>query len=395
MKFFASKSAPKGKSKKSAPPPPQPVLPSFSLDTWLDILGAALLAIAALTVFGLLSSTRSPAISSWLDVINRLFGWGAYLAPIVLALVGAYLLIRRFGDRFPRLKASRLGGAVLAYVAALATLHGIGLLTTQKPGTELAAASQGGGEIGWAVLNLFIGVLGNVGAVFVLALLWGAAFLLMAHVTMTQLVKMIQASKANAQARAAHMPQRVLGAPGTPNKPTDDIIEPRSDRNRNSPSGSPLGGTSRGEAGGSGEQDYPDESELIINGLRPRKTTSRKRPNDDEQATSPRGIGVPVAPPRPAALQRPAEPSQPNRMPAPRIIGAGGATPSFQPRPIGQTSQSAAQPITQPVPPPVPQISSRLDIQREWVLPKIEDVLEPGSDASLKEGDIRQRANVI
>jgi S-DNA-T family DNA segregation ATPase FtsK/SpoIIIE len=43
----------------------------------------------------------------------------------------------------------------------------------------------------------------------------------------------------------------------------------------------------------------------------------------------------------------------------------------------------------------VPQISSRLESQRDWAMPKIDEMLEPGNDASLKEADIRQRVAII
>jgi S-DNA-T family DNA segregation ATPase FtsK/SpoIIIE len=392
MKFFASKASGKGKgsggSKKSAPPPPPAPSLSFSLDTWLDILGVACLGIAALTVFGLLSTSRSSMISGWLDVMNRLFGWGAYLAPLILALVGGYLLIRRFGDKFPKLKPSRLSGAVLAYVTALATLHGIAMLATQQPGADLATASQGGGELGWLVLNAMLALLGTVGAAFLLIALWAGAFLLMANVTTQQLIKRIQA-----QLAGIRLPARVSAPTSGPSKPTNDIIEPQYDKMRERARNAP-------------EQSAPEDGELVINGLRPRKT-NRQRPRDtEEELDAPRTVGVPVAPARPSTRA-----SDTQKIPPARIIGASAdvnsaGAPSapkpniLTPRPIGQTaaspvpSASVAQPAAPPAP-VVPQISSRLDVQRAWTLPKIEEVLEPGNDASMKEADIRQRANVI
>ncbi|PJF46880.1 MAG: hypothetical protein D6709_10245, partial [Chloroflexi bacterium] len=145
----------------------------FDLDRWLDVCGIVLLAAAALTLFGLLSTQRSPILNGWLEIVGRLFGWGVYLAPAILAALGIYLLVRRFGDRFPRLRPERLGGAVLAYLTALATLHGLAMIAAEgADGAAIGAASQGGGELGWLILSLFTGLLGNIGAGFMIVVAW-------------------------------------------------------------------------------------------------------------------------------------------------------------------------------------------------------------------------------
>jgi S-DNA-T family DNA segregation ATPase FtsK/SpoIIIE len=373
MKFFASKSSSKSKSsgKKGAPPPaPQP---SISLDTWLDMIGIAMLGIAAFTLLGLVSTQRSGIISGWLDFVNQMFGWGAYLAPLLLGVVGVYLLIRRFGDKFPKLAPMRLAGAVLAYFTALATLHGIAMISSQQAGDVIANASQGGGLIGWLILNIFTSIVGNVGAAIVLLVLWFMASLLIAQVSFAQFVNEVQG-----------IFTRERGA----SRPTDDIIEPDYGRRNDDPR---------------------DDGELIINGLKPRKATGKRPvdlPEPDEEIPAPRQIAQKPAP-RTATPKLEKPKPEPNKMPPPRIIGAPPPSNAAD-RPLvingmhndKARSDAAARQAQQMPPEPqaapaVPQISSVYLATREWKLPKIDEMLEPGSDASLKEADIRQRAAVI
>jgi S-DNA-T family DNA segregation ATPase FtsK/SpoIIIE len=375
MRFFASKSSAKSKSssKKGAPPPaPQPAI---SLDTWLDMIGIAMLGIAAFTLLGLVSTQRSGIISGWLDFVNLLFGWGAYLAPLLLGVIGLYLLIRRFGDKFPKLAPMRLAGAVLAYFTALATLHAIAMISTQQDGQVIADAMQGGGQIGWVILNIFSSIVGNVGAAFVLIVMWFVSSLLIAQVSFSQLVNEVQ-----------NMLTRQPGA----GRPTDDIIEPDYGRR---------------------DVEPRDDGELVINGLKPRRPTS-KRPvdlpePDEDEVHAPRQIAQKPAPRSAPAPKLEKPKPEPNKLPPPRIIGApppGYESTPDRPLVINGLDKSKAKgdaasarqapPEPQPAP-PVPQISSVYSTSREWKLPKIDEMLEPGSDASLKEADIRQRAAVI
>ncbi len=369
MRNFADKSsASKRRPRKGSAPEPEPL--QFDLDRWLDVCGIMLLAAAALTLFGLLSTQRSPILNGWLEIVGRLFGWGVYLAPAVLAALGIYLLVRRFGDRFPRLRPKRLGGAVLAYLTALATLHGLAMIATEgADGAAIGAASQGGGELGWLILSLFTGLLGNVGAGFMIVTSWIAAVMLIANVSPAQLLQAArQAFTAPKRDPAATDIARVPGAP------TDDIIEP----------------------------DYGQDGGLIIRGPRLRGAQAR-RPREAKGDEPPAALPDAELPPartisdaprgaEPAAplkINAPVSRGQTNRVPPPRIIGA--------PDPASSASAIVrAEPAPPPAPAAAPAASSAIyAVQRDWTLPKIEDVLEPGSDAAMKEADIRQRAALI
>lgn len=381
MRFFAGKSASgKGHSqpRKGGTPDAAPPRWPMSLDRALDICGLVLIGASAVTLLGLLSTQRSTPLNAWLDAVGRLFGWGTFLAPLILGLLGIYLLIRRFGDRFPRFKPLRLSGAVLAYVTALATLHGLTMIATDAASESIAAASQGGGLIGGWLITLLVNVFGNVGAAVVVLVAWVGAIMLMLDVSGAQLTQLIERAFTRSQRET---PRHILGSP------TDDIIEP----------------------------DYgrADEGGLIIRGLASRRASRRRakesevvpRAADTDQATPPprkisdtasapgAGSGaVPGAAPPALTINGPKVRGQVNRVPPPRIIGA--------PIESDNRREPAARPAaSQPTPAPQPAagvtISSRIEVQREWVLPKVEAVLEPGNDASLKEAEIRQRAALI
>ncbi|MFN4294045.1 MAG: DNA translocase FtsK [Thermoflexales bacterium] len=370
MRNFADKSgASKRKPRKGGAPEPEPL--QFDLDRWLDVCGVALLAAAALTLFGLLSTQRSPILNGWLEIVGRLFGWGVYLAPAILAALGVYLLVRRFGDRFPRLRPRRLGGAVLAYLTALATLHGLAMLAAEgADGAAIGAAAQGGGELGWLILSLFTGLLGNVGAGFLIVTAWIAAVMLIANVSPAQLLQAArQAFTAPKRDPAATDIARVPGAP------TDDIIEP----------------------------DYGRDRRLIIRGPRsrgaqigrPREAKSDELPAAPSDTELPPARTISEAPhgAEPVAalkINAPVSRGQTNRIPPPRIIGAPDAA-----APTGAIVR--AEPASPPTPAAAPAAapSAIYSVQRDWALPKIEDVLEPGNDAAMKEADIRQRAALI
>jgi len=346
MRSYSSKTSRGGSAPRKAN---DPLLPQISLDTWLDILGAVLLGLAALTLFGLLSTQRSPLVGGWVAFTNRLFGWGVYLAPLVLGVVGLYLLIRRFGDRFPRLRPTRISGAVLAYFSALAITHGLVMLITNEEGGALAADGRAGGEVGWAILTLLIGLLGNAGAGLVLLPAAAAGVMLALGVSTDQLLQALQRL-------------RTMNAP-TGSAPGDTIVEPK------------RGG-------------------LIIRGLKPRRPT--RRPADGPMPVS---EAIPAASaPMPTASDQPTI-TQPTRnrssaLPPPRIIGGS----PDNPKKSSSSTQAKPTPVTtNPATPAsaMAGISSIYQRAKAWQLPRIEALLTPGSDATAKESEIRQRAALI
>jgi S-DNA-T family DNA segregation ATPase FtsK/SpoIIIE len=366
------KRKPKGRPAPSRAPARQGPLIELSTDQWIDLIGYVLIALAALTILSALSPQQGDITSGWLSILKDAFGLGVIVAPVIMFLVGVYLVLRRFGDRFPRLQPGRIVGVTLAYVVALTTLQ---LVTVGFHAPTVAAAATaapgapgvGGGAVGRALVDVLVGAVGNAGAVIVLIVLWIIALMLIVNVTVAQIVDALQ------QRAAERQRGRISG-------PSDDVIVPPWDREQG--------------------------DDLVIHGLKPKRNTPRTPISpDDEQSDELPAAGRPLVINQPGgrkngaalnaagqqapALRPPNTTANAKRLPPPRIIG--GADPNAPATSTGAPHRgAAAMPSAS-----VPDISSRFETQRVWGLPSVEKLLEPGNDAALKEVDIRRRAQVI
>jgi S-DNA-T family DNA segregation ATPase FtsK/SpoIIIE len=125
----------------------------------LKIAAFALLGAAAVTGFSLASITRDPLTEGWIILLRRLFGWGAYLIPIALGVLGFWLFLESLG-REPRLEWGRPVGALLLFLMSLASIH---LLSFPTDAQQLAAEGGGGGYLGWFVSQALILSAGSIG----------------------------------------------------------------------------------------------------------------------------------------------------------------------------------------------------------------------------------------
>ena len=139
----------------------------LSLDHKLDILGVILVFIGLPTLLSLFSANRSGATGNWLSLLGQAFGWGVYLFPIALILIGLWLVLRNF-DRIPSPNFERLLGLVLLYTNILAVLHFTLMPASATDSYSLAEAGAGGGYLGAFILEFLRGGLGLGGAVIAL-----------------------------------------------------------------------------------------------------------------------------------------------------------------------------------------------------------------------------------
>ena len=374
MKFFASKttqqaktSAAKGGGKK--PAPPAPAKPLLTLDQWLDVLGYGLVLLALVSILAILTPTKG-ALSNILNVYATLFGLGQYIAPLLMGFIGIFLIVRRFGSRFPRLRLGAVIGVVFAFVCLLVTMHAIGTIT--RSGDELAAAGEGGGSVGWGILRSLDESVGNFGSAIIMLIGWLVAFMLMSNVSMAQLVLWVQ--------------QKLTGLRG----PSDDIITAPWDKPEN------------GDDRQNGMKINWNRSKKKLDNAKKKNAEPELDPDLEIDLPEARPIGanaaaklaMPIAPDRPLVInhpgqkRNPANPNTPtaNKLPPARVIGSGNEVPAAS---LNQPATSHQPPAT------TPQISSRLSVERDWAMPEIEKVLEPGKDSTMQEADIRKRAKTI
>jgi S-DNA-T family DNA segregation ATPase FtsK/SpoIIIE len=169
----------------------------LTLDQWLDIAGYVLLAFAGVIVLSLLASNTSPVFSDLLGWLRRGLGWGAYLTPLLVGALGLWLVLRRFGDRLPRVPPARIVGLVLGYLALLTTFHLLASLFLLGGDLRaIAEAGQGGGRLGMAFSRLLLEGLGGVGAAIVMLVWWFGVAALTFGVTVQDAVQLLQAVRA-------------------------------------------------------------------------------------------------------------------------------------------------------------------------------------------------------
>ncbi len=348
----AEKASPRKKSSASTRRKSRVRMPAvnISLDTWIDGAAMLLLLVSAVTFFTAISGSHSAWSQTWLNTVGNVFGWAIYIAPLVSGAFAVYLLVRRFGDRLPLPRPTRVAGVLLGFVVALPSLHAIGGWIGPHSGAALAEMRAGGGGAGWGLLQFLQRIFGNVGTTLALTLLWVGALLLLSDMTLVSLWIQLR--------DGAVTLRNNLGAAITGSLEELRRAQPADDR----------------QPATTIRQPITDDRHPTVTNRQPATTIrqpiadDRQRTADDERPTAPVfKINTPTTTRTTGEL---------NRVPPPRILGAENNKPTEPP--IAQAPPAA--------PPPV---------QREWHLPSIEEMLDPGSDSTLQESDIRERAALI
>jgi S-DNA-T family DNA segregation ATPase FtsK/SpoIIIE len=115
-----------------------------------------------LTFLSLISSQRSTVTGWWIQTISQISGYGTFVLPIALVIIGIWLVLRNV-EKLPLLSAERITGIILLYINILTWMHFL-----SKGGFDLAASGKGGGYIGAFFSQLFIKSLGLAGSIIVL-----------------------------------------------------------------------------------------------------------------------------------------------------------------------------------------------------------------------------------
>jgi S-DNA-T family DNA segregation ATPase FtsK/SpoIIIE len=132
-----------------------------------DILGICLIGLAVLTVLFFFVAQPDSLPGLWVLLLRRAFGVGAYVAPLLLAVPGVYLVLRRFRSALPALSTDRIAGFGLLFLGGLMVAH---LLTYPTPETIFVTASngEGGGYFGALPLHLLLLTLDYAGTTLAL-----------------------------------------------------------------------------------------------------------------------------------------------------------------------------------------------------------------------------------
>ncbi len=130
-----------------------------------DVAGVALLALALLTLIGLVDATQGAFIRIWMGFLSSWFGWGKFLAPVIIAALGLLVLRKPAGKpaALPLGRVLAFEGAFFALLALLALSGGQSLAR--------ASAGQDGGQVGWGLAEIAARILGTFGALLLAGLL--------------------------------------------------------------------------------------------------------------------------------------------------------------------------------------------------------------------------------
>jgi len=141
---------------------------NLTLDRKLDIAGVLMALVGLITLFGVLSVNNGYLMGGWILFITRLFGWGGYLFPVGLFVLGVWLILRDF-DRMPQISIERSVGLGLLYLLFLTSVHFALFPNGREEALELVRDGRGGGYIG-AWLQFFmitgLGFIGTIVALF-------------------------------------------------------------------------------------------------------------------------------------------------------------------------------------------------------------------------------------
>lgn len=181
--------------------------PGMSLDRKLDIVGMVMIVVGLLSLFSLFSADQSPLLAAWLNMLSQIAGWGRFGLPVGLIVVGGWIVLRKFGDKLPRVEFERLTGIILLYLALLVSLHFYAAPTTEQI-WPMARLGKGGGFVGALFLSALFAALGQPGTFVILLAWWLLAIVFTLGLSVPELV-----------ALAATVIRNLRGQPSTPQLP--------------------------------------------------------------------------------------------------------------------------------------------------------------------------------
>src|SRR5574341_680128 len=138
---------------------------ALSAERKLDILGAIMSAVGLLAMLILSSVQRSELTGNMIRLLGQIFGWGIYVLPVGLVVMGFWLIFRRI-EKLPPLTLERGTGIILFFFWLLAAMHAIAI--PLEMAGQAALDGWGGGYLGSLFQRILFNNLGTGGAVVAL-----------------------------------------------------------------------------------------------------------------------------------------------------------------------------------------------------------------------------------
>jgi S-DNA-T family DNA segregation ATPase FtsK/SpoIIIE len=151
------------KKQPSAPPQRRPTFwETLSIDRKLDVIGVVLALVGLLTLLSLISAERSVLTGGLIRFLGQIFGWGVYILPAGLIVIGVWLVLRNL-ESIPTFSIERVTGVILLYFWLLTAMHAI--IAAPEVAEQAALDRAGGGYFGSLFERMLWLGLGSWGAI--------------------------------------------------------------------------------------------------------------------------------------------------------------------------------------------------------------------------------------
>ena len=209
-------------------PPPNPglgrviVLGSRLNKYWRDLGAVLVMALALLSLFGILGLSSGTVLNAWADVLRRWLGWGAVLVPVTLGWLAwlQFSIHLPFGKR-PEVRWWRVIAAEGAAVALLGLLN-----LANGADISASAAGRGGGLVGWGIGYVLKRVLPPPADGLLLLALFVFGLFLATDVTADRLGRLLEWLQS--QGFDGAQPARNTARPTAAAQPASELITTRS-----------------------------------------------------------------------------------------------------------------------------------------------------------------------
>src|ERR1051326_6175964 len=158
-------------SKKSASPvAPQPETvaswwASLSPERKLDVVGVIMSLVGLLIMLILFSAQRSDFTGGMMHLLTQIFGWGIYILPVGLIVMGLWLIFRRI-EKLRPLSLERATVIIFFFLCLLSTIHSI---IPRAMADQAVILGIGGGYIGSLLSRILFNSFGTWGTIIALA----------------------------------------------------------------------------------------------------------------------------------------------------------------------------------------------------------------------------------
>ena len=158
--------------KKKTPPISRSPEPAY-LSWWenltperkLDVVGAIMAVAGLLILLILFSAQRSALTGNMIRLLRQFIGWGVYILPVALILMGLWLILRRI-EKLPPLSLERATGIIMFFVWLLVAMHSI--IAAPDMAGQAAIDGAGGGYVGSLFERAMFNSFGTGGAIVAL-----------------------------------------------------------------------------------------------------------------------------------------------------------------------------------------------------------------------------------